>query len=465
MAALTLSGLHTAVAGTINQAELHQLNTRFNTISGDVYQQLAQGRAKSLPKSDTVNQLESHTREYLDQGDSINALCLVLWNLNLIKNNMDDSSALFFISLLLDNNQLTAATSLLDTINKEGEKSLKSNASFLFAKYYFRENKWKESLQYITDTYADLPDNQANYARLITGVSLQHLKDHRKAIAMYDRIPVTSEYYLYARLNIAVAYIRQGWWTDAQAAINLALKPGAYASNQQNDEIINRLYLVLGYSLLQKEYYRDAREAFRNIKTSSQYTNRALLGIALASANQDDLIGALNALSALKSKDNTDLSVDETYLLFPFIYKKLGQELTATTSYNEAIQYYQTRIENLDKPYNRALSGLNAIKQTRDDHELVINNNLFELNKELPESFIKNPDRIALLLKAGNTLTGANAKKQIKKLNELQQDYKTAYKTVENSIMSQRKDYLNSYLNQSRYGLANLYDNSLPDNK
>jgi prefoldin subunit 5 len=173
----------------------------------------------------------------------------------------------------------------------------------------------------------------------------------------------------------------------------------------------------------------------------------------------------LNALSALKSKDNTDLSVDETYLLFPFIYKKLGQEMTATTSYNEAIQYYQTRIANLDKPYNRALSGLNTIKQTRDDYELVINNNLFELNRELPESFIKNPDRIALLLNTGNTLAGANAKKQIKKLNELQQDYKTAYKTVENSIMSQRKDYLNSYLNQSRYGLANLYDNSLPDNK
>ena len=136
-----------------------------------------------------------------------------------------------------------------------------------------------------------------------------------------------------------------------------------------------------------------------------------------------------------------------------------------SSSYNEAIKYYQTRIENLDKPYNKTLSGLNAIKQTRNDYELVINNNLFELNRELPESVIKNPDRIVALLKASSTLNSAAAKKSISKLTELQQDYKAAYIAVETGIISQRKVYLNSYLNQSRYGLANLFDTSLIDKK
>ena len=465
MVMLAMLGLHTTMAGTINPPKFEQLNTRLNTLAGDLHHQIALSRSKSLPNIDTIEKLESHTRQFLDQGDAINAINLILLNIKLIKNNLNDNSALFFLSLLLDNNQLGVATSLLEIIKKEGEKSLKSNASFLFATYYFHENKWQECLQQVADTYTDLPDKQANHALLMTGVSLQHLKDHRKAIIFYERISNTSEYYLYARLNIAVAYIRQGWWTDAQAAIHQALKPGTHVSSHSNEEITNRLYLVLGYSLLQKEYYRDAREAFRNIKTSSRYTNRALLGIALASANQDDLIGALNALSALKNKENIDLSIDESYLLYPFIYKKLGQEMTATTSYNEAIKYYQTRIENLDKPYNKALSGLNAIKKTRNDYELVINNNLFELNRELPESVIKNPDRIVALLKASSTLSSAAAKKSISKLTELQQDYKAAYIAVENEIISQRKVYLNSYLNQSRYGLANLFDTSLIDNK
>ncbi len=460
-----MPGFHTTMAGTINPPKFEQLNTRLNALAGDLHHQIALSRSKSLPNIDTIEKLESHTRQYLDQGDAINAINLILLNIKLIKDNLNDNSTLFFLSLLLDNNQLGVATSLFEIIKKEGEKSLKSNASFLFATYYFHENKWQECLQHVADTYTDLSDKQANHALLMTGVSLQHLKDHRKAIIFYERISNTSEYYLYARLNIAVAYIRQGWWTDAQAAIHQALKPGTHVSSHSNEEITNRLYLVLGYSLLQKEYYRDAREAFRNIKTSSRYTNRALLGIALASANQDDLIGALNALSALKNKENIDLSIDESYLLHPFIYKKLGQEMTATTSYNEAIKYYQTRIENLDKPYNKTLSGLNAIKQTRNDYELVINNNLFELNRELPESVIKNPDRIVALLKASSTLNSAAAKKSISKLTELQQDYKAAYIAVEAEIISQRKVYLNSYLNQSRYGLANLFDTSLIDNK
>ena len=462
---IAVSAIHNAMAGTGNQPDFDQLNTRYNAISSEVYTQLAQSRSKTLPKSDTIQQLEFHTRKYLDQGDTINALCLVIQNLKLVKDNLDDSSVLFFMSLLLDNNQLDTATSLYDIAKKEGEKSLKSNISFLFAQYYFRENKWQESLKFVDDTYADLPENQASHARLITGVSLQHLKDHRKAISFYERIPQTSEYYLYARLNIAVAYIRQGWWTDAQNTIHNALKPGASLSGTNNDEIINRLYLVLGYSLLQKEYYRDAREAFRNIKTSSKYTNRALLGIALASANQDDLIGALNALSALKNKETTDLSVDETYLLLPFIYNKLGQELTATTSYNEAIKYYQSRLENLDKPAGKNTSVQSAIKQNLDEYELVINNNVFELNREMPASFINNADRISALQKAGSNLTKPAALKSMSKLNALQTDYKSAYNTVKNRIISQRKDYLNSYLNQSRFGLANLYDNSLSDSK
>lgn len=463
MVVMALSAIHPAMADTIKPPDFDQLNARFNSISSDVYLQLAQSRSKSLPKVGTIQQLEFHTRKYLDQGDTINALCLVLHNINLVRNSLDDNSAQFFITLLLDNNQLDTASSLHDIIKRDGEKSQKSNISFLFAKYYFGEHKWQEALAHVNDTYADLTENNANYARLITGVSLQHMKDHRKAIAIYDRIPDTSEYYLYARLNTAVAYIRQGWWTDAQNVIKTALQSAATSGNQTNEEIINRLNLVLGYSLLQKEYYRDAREAFRNVKTGSQYTNRALLGIALASANQEDHIGALNALSALKDRENTDLSVDETYVLLPYMYKKLGQEMTATTSYNEAIKYYQSRLADLDKPYNKKSSGLHALQHNHDDYELVINNNIFEISRELPESFINNPGRISALQKAGSTLSTPKALKSISHLNALQQDYNAAYQKAENRIISRRKDYLNSYLNQSRFGLANLYDNSLSD--
>ena len=463
---LILTGTSTTLlAAAAKPPDYDKLNTRFDVIAADLQQQIAQSRAKSLPKSSSIQQLEIDVKRYLDKSDSDNALNLILLNLALVKSNLDDRAALFFISLLLDYNQLSIASELFGTLQRDGEKSLKSNANYLFANYYFNEKKWQKCLQLLEDGYADLPEKQANHARLIAGVSLQQLKDHRKAITIYERIPPTSEYYFYARLNIAVAYIRQGWWTDAQTAISNALKPDAISSSEQSDELTNRLYLVLGYSLLQKEYYRDAREAFRNITTNSRYSNRALLGIALASANQDDLIGALNALSALKNQNTTDLSIDESYLLYPFIYNKLGQELTATTSYNEAIKYYQDRIANLDKPYNRTSSGLAGLKQIRDNHELVINDNLFDLSKSLPESFLNNPARISQLLKASGHLSSLSVRKTSSNLVALDQEYKAVYKVIENQIIEKRKEYLNSYLNQSRYGLANLFDKTLPDNK
>ena len=453
---------HAAKAPAAEKSPYAQLNERFIANNITLRTQAAASFAKNLPKPATMDALAELTQKYLQQGDASSALSLALINLKLIKNNLDTQSALVFISLLLDNNLPDIATDLFNVIQSDGEKSLKASASYLFARYYFNENNWQQCLQYLGDIYSDLPEVQASHARLLTGVALQHLKDHRKAISFYERIPQTSDDYLYARLNIAVAYIRQGWWTDAQTTITNALKP--YSKSTDNNELVNRLYLVLGYSLLQKEYYRDAREAFRNIHTDSQYGNRALLGIALASASQDDFIGALNALSALRSKDTIDLSVDETYLLFPFVYKNLGQELTATTSYNEAIQYYQTRIDNLGKPKGFDVSNLDAIRHTREAYQLNINNNVFDIGSDLPQSFLKNPQRIDALLKASAGIKPASSK-SVEKLNQLKADYASTYKALQKNITNQRKDYLNSYLNQSRYGLANLYDNSLPGSK
>ena len=90
----------------------------------------------------------------------------------------------------------------------------------------------------------------------------KHLKKHRQAIENYNKVPASSEYYVYAQLNSAIANIRQGWWTDAQTTINDVIK-NTHIDN--SNELTNRLYLTLGYLLLQKEYFRDARNAFMKI--------------------------------------------------------------------------------------------------------------------------------------------------------------------------------------------------------
>ena len=333
---LIFSRIDPVVASNANSIDFVQLNEQARSVFHEIYQYHSNILNKStLPKAKSISELEATLKQYEQAKEPIYSVSLILRNLDLINSNLDNRSILLFISKLLENNEWKTASKLFDDIKREGEKSLVSNISFIFARHHFENNEWELCLEYTSDIFADLPENDASYARLIAGVSMQNLKQHRKAIELYEKIPVKSPSYLYARLNMAVAYIRQGWWTDARHVINQALTMDTL--NVNKDDMIDRLYLVLGYSLLQKEYYRDSREAFRNISKDSQYEHRALLGIGLSSANQGDYIGALNVLNLLKSKNKIDLSVEESYLLFPYVYKKLNQQMTASTAYNEAI--------------------------------------------------------------------------------------------------------------------------------
>src|SRR5690606_31020616 len=183
----------------------------------------------------------------------------------------------------------------------------------------FERKAWDKAQQYLSaiEVQNALTKAESDYTSIMRGIILQMHKKHRESVKHYDSITDTSDYYTYAQLNKAIAFIRQGWWTDAHIAINDALKKN---TPKKLTELNNRLYLVLGYSQLQHEFYRDARQTFRNIALDSQYVNRALLGIGLCALHQGDFVGALNAFKLLQSKQQDDIFVTESYLLLAFVY-------------------------------------------------------------------------------------------------------------------------------------------------
>ena len=293
----------------------------------------------------------------------------------------------------------------------------------------------------------------ANYARLMIGTILQHQKKHRAAVTYYKQIGKTSKYYPSAVLNTAVAYIRQDWWTDAHIIINdLLNNPDSHV----NDLMVDRLNLVLGYALLRKEYFRNSREVFRNVGLNSPYANKALLGIALTAANQEDFIGSLNAITLLKEKKSTDLTVDEAYLLLPYTYGKLKQYLTASSAYTDAIKYYQNRIAELQAIIQSG-DGLPALVAiSNNGHDLSIKNNTFDYSARYPQSFFRNYTMLGTFQPFM-----ADMHKLSAVYNKLLSEYQATLKTISLQLLDKRIEYLQSYLNQSRYGLARLYDSSL----
>ena len=458
---MMLAIMGSAIAEDFYKDDIHRLDKQFQQLSEALYSTYAKGRHPGRPV-DNLQQLEERVTDLLNESDIPGGISLLISHKQMMMDNPDDRRIFSLVGILLEYNAWQTANEIYTFIKDGSDKFLISNISFIFARHYIARHQWQRAIDALAGSYEDLAEEDSHYARLITGIAHQKLRQHRQALVYYQKIPVNSRYYIFAQLNIAIAFIRQGWWTDAQSAIKTSIESPQVI---KTDEMVNRLYLVLGYSMLQKEYYRNARNAFRNISLDSRYTNRALLGLALAAANQEDFIGALNALSILKDRDARDLSVDECYLLFPFVYKKLKQQMTASATYSEAMNYYQNRIMEIDSILaNLGDSGAIDIDQISDDNKTItIEKNTLDFASHYPPAFLSNLKRLHNISRILRSHPGGVPDRLEKKFYSLLNSYLAMYRKITHQLFKERQEYLRSYLNQSRYGLASLYDNSIPD--
>ena len=413
---------------------------RFNTIEA-----LAQAVNQAL-----VNESESES----ESNNSVKAVALIIRNQSLLKRYYDSLETISLIKLLLDNNALINATSLIKAIERQGDDNVIGQLNYLLADFYFQRKKWSKVLSYLNDNDTDLPLEQHHHALLMKGVSLQQQSKHGLAIKAYEKIPATAKHYTAAQLNLAIANIRQGWWTDGHQIISQLL---ASQETVAQEKTLNRLYITLGYSLLNQAYYRNARKTFQLVGLSSRYSNQALLGIALTAAYQDDYLGALNASRFLKEKQQDDLPIDEAFLLMPFFYEKSQQLATASLGYSQAASYYQDKISALtqliDAPINLASHPIvlsNGISMN-------INNMHIGFSANYPSYFFTQRHNAEQLKSWQAQL---NNPKLSQDLSSVMQEYDVLTVNMAKSIMHNRVAQLSSYLNQSRYGLARLYDNN-----
>lgn len=431
--------------------DIKQLDRQFQSFSNQFYQYMARNFSQCGHRARSLKTLNQQIGKLAKNNKTAVAMCLIHFNHKLISNNIDSDQIFGIFSFLLDNNNLALANRFYSVALDEGDKSLLSNIAYIYARYYLQHKDWKNLLRVSQGIYADLPFEQANQARLYTGIALQKLKKHRKAVKVYQQIPPRSHYYAEAMLNIATAYIRQDWWTDAHIMIQKVLDNKNYRIDKK---MRNRLYLVMAYSFLHQEYYRNSRQVFHNIELDSQFANRALLGVALTAMNQKDFIGALNAINILKAKKNIDLSVDESRLLLPYIYEKLGQMHTASASYADAQKYYEQRIAELEAM--KIARKISPVTILNNPEVIQLDNNLLD-DSMVNEGFIKNIIQLQYIKPYIEQIENRKLKNNYQQVMKAHQNYFTK---VNNTIFNNRIHQLNSYMNQARYGIARLFDNS-----
>lgn len=420
-----------------------KLELEYRELSNQFYRHQTQ-KQSAIP---TIDKLYKKVKASIKAGQPIAAVTTTIANLNLIKANIGDPKVQYFVTQLLEQNAWQAVEILFEHAMESGDPYTTSKLNYLYANYYFNRKAWDKAQQYLSaiEVRNALTKAESDYTTVMLGIILQMHKKHRESVKYYDSITDTSDYYTYAQLNKAIAFIRQGWWTDAHIAISNALKK---VPPKNLTELNNRLYLVLGYSQLQHEFYRDARQTFRSIALDSRYVNRALLGIGLSALHQGDFVGALNAFKLLQSKQLDDIFVTESYLLLAFVYEQMGQETTASAHYSEAIAYYQGRIANTDMEMAKIRGAIASSASN-----LIYTEIADSILQELPDHMLANAQRLDLFSRETTN------DQLLKKIAALKQEYNNVLLLLSRDIVEEQTRVLKSYLSQSQFGVAKLFDN------
>ncbi len=423
---------------TRNQNEFEKLQKEVADLSHLYYQEAAKELKGTFYIKRSVKALKSTVVNLVSNNQHALANAVILANFPLIKKHIDSREMPIFLAQLLKHNIWKSADSLAKHGLDNGRYFSQSKIHYLLAEYYFSQNHIDKSIKHLTSIESSKPltKNERDYATLLFGITLQKQKKHREALKIYEKIAPESEFYGHSRLNIATAHIRQGWWTDAQIAIEEALQQNAPESQK---EINNRLLLILGYSQLQNEFYRNARNTFRRVSLDSQYMNRALHGIGLCALSQKDFPGAINAFSRLQTLVNSELPSLESYLLVPYTYNRMDNIDQAAAGYAEAIAFYEIRSRELNAQITALRENLSApilpdMLALLPDIEKQTHQMLNELDIE-----------------QSHTSTQKKIHKLKAKLNR-----HLATKVI--GALQVKSENIKSYLSQSQYGLAKLYD-------
>lgn len=443
-----LLGLAMALsASALADIEPAQLESDFQQLSSEVHRKLARD----------LDSCPSGLNELLASSDSLQPRlqtgCLLL---HLQQSDAADSinDPAQLAQLLLSRHLHQPLKDLAERESVQRQQRLVTQLQFSLARHRFETGDAQEAdalMQALSNRYA-LTEDQRQYLHLTRGLKHQQVGEHRAAIKLYEDFEPGHAYHAQARTNLAIAYLKQGWWTDAHQEIESLLS--GYEKDPQSlpdDEFANRLRVLLGLSQLQQGFYRYASDSFRSIQKNSRYVAHAWRGLGLTALYQEDYPRALNAFLHLKEHNHPALP--EGPFLVGFTYDQMHSLALAQASYTEAVIDYQTRIADIDQ----RLAQLDTASwrpeqppsEQREPMALTFSQNNAENNqwqqyRELQALQAALPDQ--------------GFERERDAIRQLRHEYRRLMADNYRAQLEQRKAHLQSYLSQSQFGLATVYD-------
>lgn len=162
----------------------------------------------------------------------------------------------------------------------------------------------------------------------------------------------------YAKYNIGVALVRLG---QVEAGAGILAEVGAMESDDDTSEAMlalrDKANVALGYAWLQAERPVEAKPALQRVRLAGPYSNKALLGVGWADAEQDDYRAALAPWVTLRNRDLLDSAVQESLLAVPYAFSRLNAERQAADHYVDAIDAFTSEITRIDDAVESVRNG------------------------------------------------------------------------------------------------------------
>ncbi|MBT8099772.1 MAG: tetratricopeptide repeat protein, partial [Gammaproteobacteria bacterium] len=162
---------------------------------------------------------------------------------------------------------------------------------FFLAKIW-QQRGYFDKAQVALDNLSDrLPDNLRREAQMLRAQILIDSGRYGEAVALLARWKGRTEWASYAKFNLGVALVRQG---NVDAAADILDDLGNLDPyNEELTSLRDKANLALGYSLLQDGQPRAAKPPLQRVRLEGPFSNKALLGVGWADAEEENYQRAL----------------------------------------------------------------------------------------------------------------------------------------------------------------------------
>lgn len=282
-----------------------------------------------------------------------------------LDNHIDESELLLGGMYLSYGHHLEAARIFERLLANNVNPEVRDRTWFFLAKIWKQRGYLEQSQQALDRIEGELPKNLQREALMLQAQLLIDNGEHDQAISLLRSWKGKTEWASYAKFNLGVALVRNGQ-VDAAAEILEDLGE-MNPFNEELTSLRDKANLALGYALLQDGQPLAAKPALQRVRLDGPFSNKALLGVGWADAENDSYQRALVPWMELRSRDLLDSAVQESMLAIPYALAKLDSISQAADHYLNAIEAFYEESNRLDRTIGHIESGSFFDKFVEDD--------------------------------------------------------------------------------------------------